>query len=252
MKIHHLRSATMLLTLGEQRLLVDPMLCKAGVMPGFKLFGGGRRPNPLVSLPSGSEEALAAATGILVTHRHPDHLDEDAMRWIRERDLPVWTNPQDAPKLRKKKLDARVLTSDALGMHSETIPVRHGRGVVGWLCSPVSSYFLSCPGEPKVYLTADAVLTPELLQTVQRLQPDVIVAPAGSANFGWGGDILFSVDELVTLIQKTESYFVLNHLESLDHCPTQRHALQSRMEKEGLAQRVFIPQDGQTWSWDER
>ena len=46
MKILHIRSATAILSLGEHRLLVDPMLSKPGAMPGFKMFGGGRRRNP--------------------------------------------------------------------------------------------------------------------------------------------------------------------------------------------------------------
>lgn len=63
MLITHLRNATMLLAIAEHRLLVDPMLSEPGVMPGFKLVGGGRRPNPLVPLPQGTERALEEVTG---------------------------------------------------------------------------------------------------------------------------------------------------------------------------------------------
>ncbi|MDC3962756.1 MBL fold metallo-hydrolase [Polyangium jinanense] len=251
MKIHHLRSATLLLTLGEHRLLVDPMLGDAGSMPGFKFFGGGRRPNPLVPLPPETKACLDQATGVILTHVHPDHLDTAGKEWIRARGLPVWASRKDVPSLKRKGLDARELRDGALGMAVEVIPAKHGRGLSGWLMGPVSGYHLAHPGEPSVYMTSDAVLTEDLLAALDRLRPDVVIAPAGSANFGLG-DILFSVDELVTLARRAPKDVVLNHLEALDHCPTTRAALGKRMAAEGLAARVHIPSDGEALHFEKR
>lgn len=245
MKIHHLRNATALLSIGEHRLLLDPMLAEPGTMPGFKLFGGGRRPNPLVPLPPSGRAALDEATAVLVTHEHPDHLDRAGTRWIAARGLPVWASPMDARSLRKKGLDARELVDGALGMTVEIVPARHGRGLLGWLLGPVSGCFLAHPGEPSLLVTSDAVLTDALLDAVDRLRPDVILAPAGSANMGRGGDILFSVDELVSLVRRAPGRVVLNHLEALDHCPTTRSGLRARLQAEGLVDKVAIPADGE-------
>jgi len=82
MQVHHIRSATMLLSIGPHHLLVDPMLSPPGALPGFKLFGGGRRANPLVPLPQNTDDILAQTTGVVVTHEHPDHLDPAAVAWI--------------------------------------------------------------------------------------------------------------------------------------------------------------------------
>jgi L-ascorbate metabolism protein UlaG (beta-lactamase superfamily) len=245
MKLLQLRNATVLLTLGPHRLVVDPMLAEAGAMPGFKVFGGGRRNNPLVPLPRGAEEALATATGVVVTHEHPDHLDRKGLGWIKERKLPVWTNGVDAPSLTKKGLDVRDIHDGALGMEVEGIRSRHGQGLLGWLMGPVTGYYLAHPGEPSVYLVGDSVLTDSVLDAVRRLQPDVILAPAGSANMGLGGDILFSVDDLVALTRAARGEMVFNHLEALDHCPTTREGLRERMVREGLGARVHIPDDGE-------
>ncbi|MFY0570333.1 MBL fold metallo-hydrolase [Archangium lansingense] len=245
MKIHHLRNATALLTLGEHRLLIDPMLARQGAFTGFKFFGGGRRPNPLVPLPPDTFSWLEEATGVLVTHAHPDHLDTAGLRWIRKHGLPVWTSREEAPNLRKRGLAVRELDDGALGMRVERIPVRHGRGLLARLLGRVSGYYLAHPDEPSVFLTSDAVLTEDLLEAVERLQPDVIIAPAGAANFGVGGDILFSVDELVTLVRRAPGRVVLNHLEALDHCPTTREGLRERMKAEGLLEKVLIPRDGE-------
>lgn len=250
MLLHHLRSATAVLTYGGQRLLVDPMLGEPGAMPGFKLFGGGRRRNPLVPLPASAAEALDAVTGVLITHEHPDHFDQSGVRWTLERGLPVYACSVDAPHLRTKGLDVRALEDGVGEVAVEVVPVRHGRGFVGWMMGPVASVYLAHPDEPSLYLTSDAILTDELLATVDRLRPDVLLAPAGAANFGAGGDILFSVDELVTLARRAPGAVVLNHLEALDHCPTTRAELRARLEREGLSDRVRVPDDGEALAFE--
>ena len=250
MKFHHLRNATAILSLGEHRLLIDPMLSDPGALAGFKLFGGGRRRNPLVPLPPSASAALREVTAVLVTHEHPDHFDPPALEWIRERGLPVWASPVDAPSLATKGLDVHELHDGALGMSVELIEAKHGRGMFAWAMGPVSGVYLAHPDEPSVYLTSDAVLTEGVLRALDRLEPDVVVAPAGAANFGVGPDILFSVDELVTLVKRAPNKVVLNHLEALDHCPTTRDELRERLQREGLAARVEIPADGDVLSFD--
>ena len=249
-KIHHLRNATALITLGEHRLLVDPMLAESGSFPGFKMFGGGRRPNPLVPLPPEADAALESASAVVVTHEHPDHLDRPAIEWIKARRLPVWASPVDAPNLTKKGLDVQPLRDGALGMGVEIVQARHGRGVLGWLMGPVSSYYLAHADEPSLLVTGDAVLSDDVLDAMARLRPDVVVAPAGSANMGVGGSILFSVDELVTLVKRAPGQVVLNHLEALDHCLTTREGLRARMASEGLSAQVHIPDDGEVMEFD--
>ncbi len=209
------------------------------------MFGGGRRRNPLVPLPATADEALASATAVVITHEHPDHLDAAGLAWIKERALPVWTNGIDAPSLAKKGLAVRVLTDGSLGLEVETIRSRHVRGVLGWILGPVAGYYLAHPDEPSLYLIGDSILTESVLEAIERLKPGVIVAPAGAANMGVGGDILFSVDDLVALTRKARGQVVLNHLEALDHCPTTRHDLRARMKAEHLADRVLVPEDGE-------
>ncbi len=250
MEIQIVRNATTLLSFGAHRLLVDPMLSEVGAQPGFKMVGGGRRRNPLVPLPPGTDALLSTVTGVIVTHEHPDHLDVPAVRWIKERELPVWANGIDAANLKRKGLDVHELEDGSLGMEVETIRSRHGRGLVGWLMGPVAGYYLAPTGEPSVYMTGDSILTDAVLEAVDRLKPDIVLAPAGAANMGFGGDILFSVDELVTLIGRAPGQVVLNHLEALDHCPTTRTGLRERMRTEGLADRVFVPEDGDVLSFD--
>ncbi|MBX3227156.1 MAG: MBL fold metallo-hydrolase [Labilithrix sp.] len=244
MKYLHLRNATALVTLGRHRFLVDPMLSDAGAMMGFKLFGGGYRRNPLVALPPIATRALREATAAIVTHAHPDHLDGPGLALLRERTLPTWTSAHDAPSLRRKGVHAHDVAA-LEDVQVEAIRSRHGRGFMGWAMGVVHGFFLAHPGEPTLYLVGDSVLTDAVLEAIERLRPDVVVAPAGAANMGLGGDILFSVDELVTLARATPGTLILNHLEALDHCPTRRADLTARMRSEGLSERVLVPSDGE-------
>lgn len=248
MKIQHLRNATTLLSFGEHHLLLDPMLGEPGSLPGFKMFGGGRRPNPLVPLPAEHEDALAKATGVLLTHEHLDHFDAPAKAWIRQRRLPVWAADIDLASLKRQGFDARSASSGGdggLGFDVEVVPARHGSGLLGWLMGPVSGFFLAHPGEPSLLITSDGVLTDGLLETVERLDPDLLLAPAGAANFGRGADILFSVDELMELMRRSRARFIFHHLEAIDHCPTTRDELYDRIQGEGLEDRAHIPVDGE-------
>lgn len=246
MKIQQIRNATFILTLGARRFLVDPMLSGPGKLPAFKVFSRERQRNPIVPLPEEAKEALTSVTDVLITHEHMDHIDRAGMKWIKDRDLPVWASPIDAPYLKKKGLNVTALENGAMGMKVELVPTKHSRGLLSWLLGPVTGFYLAHPGEPSLYLTSDAVLTDHLLKTLDRLKPEIIVAPAGAANFGLGPDLLFSVNELVTLTKRVQSKMVFNHLEAIDHCPTTREELKQRMNEEGLSERVSIPKDGET------
>lgn len=246
MKIHHLRNATAIITLGPHRLLLDPMLAEPAAMPGFKVFGGGRRRNPLVPLPPEAEAVLGdlrGLTGVIVTHEHPDHFDPPALERIRAAGLPVWAHPVDVANLKRKGLDARPPVDGALGARVEAVAGRHGRGLLGWLMGPVHGVYLAHPGEPSLYITSDTVLTDGIREAIHRLRPDVVLAPAGAANMGLGGDILFGADELIELARIAPGELVFNHLEALDHCPTRRADLRARLSAAGLD--AHIPADGE-------
>ncbi|WP_425400303.1 MBL fold metallo-hydrolase [Aeoliella sp.] len=249
MQITQIRNATILLEVGDRRILVDPMLSPPSSLPGFRLFRGDRRKNPLTTLPEGIDGVLSSATDVLITHEHPDHFDQPALAWVASRNLRVWASSVDVANLQRKGLDARDVIDDECGLPVEVIPGTHGHGVLGWLMGPVAGFYLACPGEPTVYLTGDTVLTRSVQDTIERLQPHVVVAPAGVANFGIGKDLLFSEAELVELARQAPGRIVFNHLESIDHCPMTSARLRKLVEDAGVGEKVVIPGDGERLSF---
>lgn len=252
MKITQLRNATVLIDLGPYRILVDPMLAPKGALPALKL-GGGRRRNPTVELPEASEALLDSVTHCLITHcqkGHFDHLDRAGKRWLRERAIPVICTPHDADYLRRRGLNVQPLADSGqepqpcLGGQVSLVPCRHGRGAIGLLMEHGSGFFIEMPGEPTLYLSGDTILSPEVLAFVARHQPDVCLVPAGGARFDLGHEIIMNAQDVVRLMEVAQGAVVANHLEALSHCPVTRGELLGAARAAGVADRLWVPEDG--------
>lgn len=258
MKIHQIRNATICIDYGDVRLLVDPMLMKPHVLPSLRLFKHRGR-NPVVPLPKNTPKLLASATHGLITHfqkGHFDHLDRTALKWLRERKLPVFCTTHDAPVLARKGVRTIPLRRDhtrAQGFFDgsiQVIPCRHGRGLVGLLMEHGSGYFIQKPGAPSLLVTGDTILTPELRDFVGTYQPNVIVAPAGGAYFDIGGKIIMDASDMVALARLTPGTIIAIHIGAISHCPVTHADVAEAAQNAGLQDRIIAPADGTTLTFD--
>lgn len=248
MIIQQLRNATVILHLGDRRILVDPMLGEVGSFRNFKRFGDGQRPNPIIPLPDSAQQALEEVTDCVITHcqrDHLDHIDAAGIEFLKKNDLPLWSVADDFDYLQDKGLAPAEFVDGSLDMSVHAIKARHAHGEYGDLLGPGHGWFLHLQGEPSVYLTGDTVLVESVRDCITTMKPDVIIAPAGCANFGKGEDILFSRDELVELAKLAPGKVVFNHMEALDHCPTTRKGLRELLDREGVGGKCLIPTDGE-------
>jgi L-ascorbate metabolism protein UlaG (beta-lactamase superfamily) len=260
MKIHQLRNATVVLELGKHRVLVDPMLARKGELPPLRLFGATQR-NPLVELPVSAADILESITHCLITHcqrGHFDHLDRAGKRWLRDRQIPVICTPHDAAYLSRLGLNAQPLPEEHqspqsfLGGVIRTVKCTHGRGVVGKLMEHGVGYLIEMPGEPSVYLAGDTVLTARVREFVLQHQPKVSIVPAGGARFDIGGDIIMGTDEVIEFTRLARGMVIANHLEAISHCPTTRAALARAAASALVGERLLIPADGETLTFEEQ
>ena len=84
MKIQLIRNATLKIQMGENTILVDPMLSNKGEIQSF----AGKEQNPTVELPVTVDEVMEDLDMVLVTHIHPDHFDKKAVELL-PKNLPI-------------------------------------------------------------------------------------------------------------------------------------------------------------------
>jgi L-ascorbate metabolism protein UlaG (beta-lactamase superfamily) len=245
-KLTLIRHATLRVSVAGHTLLVDPQLDPKGARPPVPdTFNP--RDSPLVDLPEPAAAVVSGIDAMLVTHLHQDHFDATARELIAH-DLPLFCQPQDAERLHADGfVDARPVHNDAkLGeLLIARTDGRHGTGEIGERMAPVSGFVLHAPGEPSVYIAGDTILCDEVLAAVEEHRPAAIVVNAGAARFTTGDPIVMDNDDVVELARAVpQTLIVAVHFETVSHSTETRSDLRERLHKEGLTERVAVPEDG--------
>ncbi|UFJ42221.1 MBL fold metallo-hydrolase [Brevibacillus humidisoli] len=245
MKLQLVRHATLLVSIRDKTLLVDPMLSPKGALPPIA-NSPNPAANPLVPLPEAV--SVAGVDAILVTHTHPDHFDEAAME-ILSKQLPVFCQPEDEAKLLESgfqqvspihhRLEWKGLTFDRTGG-------QHGTGVIGEKMGPVSGFVLQSAEEPILYIAGDTIWCPEVKEALDRYRPQVAVVNAGGARFLEGDPITMTAEDVEAVCRHApETRVIAVHMEAINHCLLTREELSRSLNQAGLRKQVVIPGDGE-------
>jgi len=240
------RHATLLVEMAGLRILVDPMLGDPGSAPPVPGTPN-QRPNPLVPLAVPVGELVRDLDAVLLTHLHADHLDDAAAAAL-PADVPVLCQPADADDLGQRGFtDARPVEAELPfeGVRVTRTAGRHGTGEIGEAMAPVSGFVLSAEGEPTLYLAGDTIWCPEVAEALDAHRPDRVVVNAGAAGFTEGDPItMTAADVLATAKAAPQARVAAVHLEAVNHCLLSRPELRAATEREGIARRVEVPEDG--------
>ena len=250
MKIHHLRNATFVIETGDKIILVDPMLGDKGTQPPFTLFRFKARKNPIVPLPDNCQPILEKVTHCLVTNKHPDHIDKDAEKFLIKRNIPVICSEKDAKHFRNKGLNVTQSVKywekeSFLGGSITGIPARHGYGFIASPMGDVMGYFIELPDTSSIYISADTIYTDDVNRVLTELKPDISVVASGQAQLDFGQPLMMKLNDVIRFIENAPHKVIANHQEAVNHCPITRKGLKERLLKEGLEQKVHIPNDGE-------
>jgi L-ascorbate metabolism protein UlaG (beta-lactamase superfamily) len=248
MNIQLIRHATLRIQYGGRTLLVDPMFSAAGSLPAAPNTSN-QRPNPLVDLPLPAEEVLQGIDAVLVTHTHRDHLDDAAVALL-PRHLPLFCQPEDAEKLKQYGFSKITPIEDEHvweGLRFIRTRGRHGTGEIGEKMGPVSGFVLKTADEPTLYLAGDTIWCDEVKQAVDIHRPEVAVVFAGAAQFVTGGPITMTAEDIECLAKTCPTTrIVVAHMEAWNHCLLSRAELRSFLRERQLADRVLVPEDGES------
>jgi len=247
MQIEFLRHATLVVSLGGTRILVDPMLGPAGEMPPIPETPHPRR-NPLVPLPGTVDAIVASVEAVLVTHLHRDHFDAVAGE-VLPKDLPLLVQAEDEERLHEAGFSEilRVDPSCAWrGIEIVRTNGRHGHGEMAERMAPVSGFVLRAPAEPSLYVAGDTVWCEEVRQAIETFEPEVIVVNAGAAQFLTGEPITMTAEDVAAVCAAApDATVVAVHMEAINHCLLTRAELRDSLEAAGVSDRVLIPTDGE-------
>ena len=259
MKIHHLRNATFVIESKENFILIDPMLSAKGALPPFARIKHKAQNNPIVPLPANSAEILAKVTHCLITHSqkwgiealtHTDHLDKAGKTFLQKHQTPVASLQNDAKYLKKHNINITTElkyweAQDYINGSITAVPAKHGHGFIHNIMANGAGLFLQLKDEPSIYISGDTVLTNDVKKALAELKPDITVVAAGNASIDVGGDILMPIEEIIEFIKLSPSKVIANHLEALNHCPITREQLKNVLQEHHLADKVYIPYDGE-------
>jgi L-ascorbate metabolism protein UlaG (beta-lactamase superfamily) len=250
MNIHHLRNATMVIESDDKVILVDPMLGQKGTAgPPFTLFRFKPKKNPIVDLPKNAMELVAKTTHCIITHLHPDHLDKEGEKFLRENQIPVICSVLDEAALQKRGLNIGQTVdywkkTAFLGGEIQGIPALHGYGFIAKPMGNVMGYYIQLPNEKSIYLSSDTIYTEEVDKVLTELKPEISVVASGSAQLDVFQPLLMRKEDVIKFIKTAPGKVIANHLEAVNHCPTTREDLRKDIENLGLSDKVFVPNDG--------
>lgn len=243
-----LRHATLLVEYADTTLLVDPMLDEAGAVPPIQNSPNDRR-NPLVDLPADVDRDALAFDALLVTHLHNDHLDDTAKARLPGHGGPTLCQPEDVDELRETGFEDVRPVDSSLELGDVTVtrtPARHGHGQLAEAMAPVSGFVFEAPDEPTLYHAGDTVWYEGVADTLERFDPDAVVANAGAARFTEGRPITMTAEDVVALCEATDARIVADHMDAINHCLQTRSDLRAALEDAGCAEQVATPEDGET------
>jgi L-ascorbate metabolism protein UlaG (beta-lactamase superfamily) len=238
-------SGTRLVKYADLTLLVDPVLAGAGAAPPIQNSPNDRR-NPLIDLPADVDPDGLAFDALLVTHFHNDHLNDPAKGSLTGHGGPTPCQPEDTEELRGVGVGVGVgdvrPVDDSLELVDVAVvrtPARRGHGDLAEAMAPVWGFVLEAPDEPTLYHGGDTVWYEGAAETLDRFDPDVVVANTGVAQFGEGRPITMTAEGIVSVWEAADAHVVTDHMEFVNRLgvkprgfPFLRRDLQTRTRSE--------------------
>lgn len=245
MKMHFLRHATFILTVGEKQVLFDPMLSEVGAMPAVPDVANSSD-NPLVPLPF--PDAINTVDAVVITHNHRDHFDEAAVKLL-PHDLLLFCQPDDQEEFAQRGFTRVNAIAESLSWEDLKLyrtGGQHGTGKIGQRMGPVSGFIVAAGTEPVVYVAGDTIYCREVEEAIERYQPAIIICFAGAARFSKGDPITMSREDIVKVAKKApDARVVVVHMEAWNHCTLTRRELADYINQTATDSRVLIPDDGE-------
>lgn len=254
MNIQQIRNATVVVTYGGKKFIIDPWFQKKGTGLSAPAASAEKAslPSPMVELPMPVDEIMDDVDAIIVTHIHPDHFEEETAKML-NKDIPVFVC-DESTKTKVESFGYRsvsVLLDNGLnfgsvelirteGMHGES-----RQRVAGEVCGVV----FRSDKEKTLYIAGDTVYYDGVEKTIKAYQPEIIILNAcGATLLSLGRLIMDAEDVRKVCIAAPNATVIASHMEAVNHATVTRADLRNYLNTNGLTKQVFIPADGEGYS----
>ena len=247
MSIQLIRHATLVIRIGEKRILIDPMFSPKEAMDPIQNSSNPVR-IPMVDLPFQDSELnslLKQIDAVFVTHTHRDHWDAVAHQLL-PKHIPIYCQPGDLEKIKQLGFNDVTPVADHIvfqGLEVYRTKGQHGTGEIGKRMGEVSGFVFRF-NKKSIYVAGDTIWCDEVEQALKKYQPDVTVVNAGGAQFLTGDPITMTAADVAAVKSAWPTTKVVAvHMDTVNHCLVKRIDLQVAIQKANLP--VAIPKDGE-------
>ena len=214
-------------------------------MEGFESAINSNIRQPRVELPL-SIDKIVDVDCVILTHYHPDHIDEFALRALRK-DIPFFVQNECDMKLISSFgfSDVRVLESETIfrGIKLNKTNCQHGkREIIKPICDKIGMPYdamgvvFSEKSEKTLYLAGDTILCDEVKCALSEYNPDIIIVNACGATVLNGERIIMNGDDVKELANNYKDLTIIaSHLDTVSHLTTTREDIKNLNLKNVLA-----------------
>ncbi|MDP9959721.1 MBL fold metallo-hydrolase [Chryseobacterium lathyri] len=251
MKLELWRNATLLLQIGEKKILIDPMLGEKGSLGKLPMTDN-ELENPLVDLPFSEEELkdkLLTIDAVAVTHLHPDHWDGKAIELL-DKNIPVICPEIISEQIAQSGFKNVISIKDNIIWENISISItkgEHGTGEIGEKMGKVNGFVFKTE-DKSLYIVGDSIWYDGIAAEIDQHKPQYIVVAGGAATFAVGDPIIMTSQDILKVCEYLPDTAVLvTHLEAVSHCKEDRAFIQGKILENGLEKRCFVLQDGEEY-----
>jgi len=249
MKLQLWRNATLVLTIDNLNILIDPMLGEKGSLGAFPMTDNDLL-NPLVDLPFSDEELaqkLSTIDAVVISHLHPDHWDTKAVDLL-DKNIPVICPESIASQIIQQGFTNIIAIHDHIMWNDISISLTnglHGTGEIGEKMGTVNGFVFK-KSEHSVYIIGDSIWYDGIAREIDKHQPQHIIAAGGAATFSVGDPIIMTSEDLIKLCQHApEATIWVTHLEAVSHCKESRKFIKAKIHEQHLENRCIVLEDGE-------